>query len=167
MRYTLRHAEQLEIPQIWDVLSYAISKRKEEGSTQWQDGYPNPTVVAQDIENKVGFVLVDGEEIAGYCALIFNDEPAYEEINGKWLTDGDFLVFHRVAFGKEYVGKGLSKILLQLIEQFAIDNGIVSVRADTNFDNQAMLKIFEKSGYSYCGEVYFRGSSRQAFEKVL
>ena len=30
-----------------------------------------------------------------------------------------------------------------------------------------MLKIFEKSGYKYCGKVYFRGGEREAFEKVL
>jgi hypothetical protein len=30
-----------------------------------------------------------------------------------------------------------------------------------------MISIFEKAGYTYCGEVYFRGSPRKAFEKVL
>jgi hypothetical protein len=30
-----------------------------------------------------------------------------------------------------------------------------------------MLKLFEKLGYQYCGEVYFRGSARKAFEKVI
>jgi hypothetical protein len=38
---------------------------------------------------------------------------------------------------------------------------------DTNFDNLPMLNIFEKLGYTYCGEVYFRGSARRAYEKVL
>jgi hypothetical protein len=53
------------------------------------------------------------------------------------------------------------------IENFAINNTIYSVKADTNFDNIAMIKIFENSGYVYCGEVYFRGSPRKAYEKVL
>lgn len=30
-----------------------------------------------------------------------------------------------------------------------------------------MLKIIEKLGYKYCGEVYFRGVARKAFEKLL
>ncbi len=38
---------------------------------------------------------------------------------------------------------------------------------DTNFDNTPMLRILEKLGYTYCGEVYFRGSARRAYEKVL
>jgi hypothetical protein len=30
-----------------------------------------------------------------------------------------------------------------------------------------MLRVLEKLGYVYCGEVYFRGSARKAFEKKL
>jgi hypothetical protein len=29
------------------------------------------------------------------------------------------------------------------------------------------MKIFEKLGYTLCGEVYFRGGARKAYEKVL
>ncbi len=57
--------------------------------------------------------------------------------------------------------------MLSFIEAYAQKNGINSVKADTNFDNAAMLKIFERAGYQYCGEVFFRGAARKAFEKVL
>ena len=53
------------------------------------------------------------------------------------------------------------------IEDFAIHNNIYSVKADTNFDNLAMMKVFEKLGYTFCGHVYFRGGQRKAYEKVL
>jgi RimJ/RimL family protein N-acetyltransferase len=65
------------------------------------------------------------------------------------------------------LGKGLAKKIFGLIEQFALDRNIYSIKADTNYDNLAMLKIFENLGYIFCGEVYFRGSSRNAYEKVL
>ena len=45
--------------------------------------------------------------------------------------------------------------------------GILSIKADTNFDNAGMLRVFEKLGYTYCGEVYFRGAARRAYEKRL
>ena len=57
--------------------------------------------------------------------------------------------------------------MMKFIEEFALDHNIYSVKADTNFDNFAMMKSFEKAGYTYCGEVYFRGSARKAYEKVL
>ena len=74
---------------------------------------------------------------------------------------------HRIAIAQEYLGKGLAKEMMKFIEKFAIQNNIYSVKADTNFDNLAMKKSFEKAGYIYCGEVFFRGSARRAYEKVL
>jgi GNAT superfamily N-acetyltransferase len=167
MNYQFRKAELSEMSPIWEILQQAILRRKEDGSDQWQDGYPNPEVVQKDIEKGEGFVLTAGETIIGYSAVLINDEPAYEKIEGKWLTNDDFVVVHRVAISEKYLGKGLAKMIIKNIEYFALSNSIYSIKADTNFDNIAMMKIFENSGYTYCGEVHFRGSSRKAYEKVL
>lgn len=167
MNLQFRKATLEEIPQIWKILQKAIARRKADGSNQWQDGYPNPEVVKSDIEKQAGYVLTNGEIVVGYCAVFINDEPAYQNIEGKWLTNQDFVVFHRVAIAEAYLGKGLAKEMMKFIEDFALVNQIFSVKADTNFDNLPMMKSFEKLGYTYCGEVYFRGSARRAYEKVL
>lgn len=167
MNYHFRKANLSEITPIWEILQQAIHRRKEEGSAQWQDGYPNPEVVQNDITKGQGFVLVDGETIIGYSAVIINDEPAYAGIEGKWLTNGDFVVIHRVAISGNYLGKGLAKMIIGYVEDFALQNNIFSVKADTNFDNIPMMKIFENLGYTLCGEVFFRGGARKAYEKVL
>ncbi|WP_299990434.1 GNAT family N-acetyltransferase [uncultured Pontibacter sp.] len=167
MEHNFRKANLTEQAQIWDILQQAIVRRKEDGSNQWQDGYPNPEVIRQDIEQGVGFVLTEGETIVGYTAVLINDEPEYEKIEGKWLTNEDFVVFHRVAISEQHLGKGLAKKILASIEDFARSKNIFSIKADTNFDNLAMMSLFEKNGYVYCGEVYFRGSPRKAYEKVL
>ena len=167
MEYTFRKASTKDLPAIWEILEGAIQRRKRDGSNQWQDGYPNPTVVKNDIDQHNGYVLAVGETIAAYCAILINDEPAYADIQGKWLTDGDFVVYHRVAVAEKYLGKGLAQQLLKHIETFARQQHISSIRADTNFDNPGMLRLFEKLGYQYCGEVTFRGTPRKAFEKVL
>ena len=167
MEYSFRKATPSDIPQIWAILQFAIAHRKMDGSSQWQDGYPNLPIVQKDVEAGHGYVLVDGEIIIGYTAILINDEPEYAGIKGKWLSNDDFVVFHRLAVAKDYLGKGFGKKIIEYIEAFARTNNICSVKADTNYDNIAMLKIFEKLGYSYCGKVYFRGSERKAFEKVL
>ena len=167
MNLQFRKATLQEIPQIWEILQKATQRRKEDGSNQWQDGYPNPEVVKADIEKETGFVLTEGEILVGYCAVLINDEPAYAGIEGKWLSNEDFVVVHRIAIAQNYLGKGLAKEMMKFVEEFAIKNNIYSVKADTNFDNLAMMKSFEKAGYVYCGEVFFRGSARRAYEKVL
>lgn len=167
MPYRLTKAQSSDSAKIWEILQGAILRRKADGSQQWQDGYPNLEIVKKDIEKEQGFILTDGINTIGYCAILINDEPEYQNIKGKWLSDGDFVVVHRIALDKQYLGKGLAKKMIALIEEFALDNSIYSVKADTSFDNHAMLSIFKSSGYTYCGEVYFRGSARKAFEKVL
>ena len=167
MNYQFRRAELTELEQIWEILQQAIQRRKQNGSNQWQDGYPNPEVIHNDVEKGSGFVLVGNEKVIGYTALLISDEPAYDSIEGKWLTNDGFVVLHRVAIAEEYLGKGLAKRIMKEAENFALSNDIYSIKADTNFDNFAMIKIFESLGYSYCGEVHFRGSPRKAYEKVL
>lgn len=167
MHYHFRKAVITDIPEIWAILQQAIIRRRNDGSTQWQDGYPNLEVINKDIENGYGYVLTKGENTIGYCAILINDEPEYQKIEGEWLTDSDFVVFHRVAISEEYLGKNLSKKIIEFIEDFALKMNIKSLKADTNHDNFAMMKIFEKSGFTFCGIVYFRGSPRRAYEKVL
>jgi GNAT superfamily N-acetyltransferase len=167
MTYQFRQAELSDSNQIWEILKQAIQRRKEDGSNQWQDGYPNPDIIQKDIDQNQGFVLTESEDVIGYCAILINDEPDYERIEGEWLSQEDFVVFHRMAIAKEQAGKGLGKLMMHHIEQFALDNDILSVKADTNHDNPAMKNNFEKSGYTFCGQVYINGSPRKAFEKLL
>ena len=148
MNYNFKKADSTDIPEIWAILQHAIIRRKNDGSSQWQDGYPNPEVIKNDVEKGYGYVLTDDEIIIGYCAILINDEPEYLKIEGNWLTNTDFVVFHRVAIAEKYLGKNLSKKIIDFIEDFARKNNIKSVKADTNHDNFAMMKIFEKSGIS-------------------
>ena len=167
MNPILRKAQIPEAEIIWQILQQAIERRRKDGSNQWQDGYPNQEVVKTDISLGKGYVLEIDNAIAAYAALVFNDEPAYKEIIGDWLTNDDFLVIHRVAVSDDFLGKGIAVLLFQKLEDFAKENQVFSIKVDTNFDNLAMLHILEKLNYQYCGEVYFRGSARKAFEKVL
>ena len=95
MNYNFRKATLKELPEIWNIIQGAIQRRKEDGSNQWQDGYPNPEVLQNDIDKEVGFVLTENNTIAGYCAILINDEPEYANIEGKWLTNADFVVATR------------------------------------------------------------------------
>lgn len=167
MNPILRKAQIPEAEIIWQILQQAIERRRKDGSNQWQDGYPNQEVVKTDISLGKGYVLEIDNAIAAYAALVFNDEPAYKEIIGDWLTNDDFLVIHRVAVSDDFLGKGIAVSLFKLLEDFAKEHYVFSIKVDTNFDNLAMLHILEKLDYQYCGEVYFRGSARKAFEKVL
>lgn len=165
--YTFRPSTTNDKESIWKILQQAIARRKSEGSDQWQQGYPNPETVEGDIQKNWGFVLEIDGVVAGYAAVIFEVEPAYEIIEGNWLTKGKYVVIHRVAIADKFAGQGLATKIFLEIEKVALDQNIFSIKVDTNFDNIPMLKILDKLNYTYCGEVYFRGSARKAFEKIL
>ncbi len=163
----LRKALESELPAIWDIIQYAIERRRQDGSTQWQDGYPNPDSIRSDYDNGYSYVVVDDGVLLAYGAIIFDVEPAYNAIEGDWLTNGDYAGVHRVAASPLAKGKGVATFFFNELENVAKANGVYSIKVDTNFDNGPMLHILDKLGYTYCGEVYFRGSARKAFEKVL
>lgn len=166
-QYIYRKATMDDRDQIWEILRQGIERRKKEGSRQWQDGYPNIDSVTDDINKGCGYVIEISSRIAVYAAVIHETEPAYENIEGKWLSDDDYMVVHRVAVSDEYAGKGLASLIFDEIEKQAQQQQIPSIKVDTNYDNAAMLRIFEKRDYQYCGEVYFRGSARKAFQKIF
>jgi GNAT superfamily N-acetyltransferase len=163
----LRKASITELPIIWKILQQAIEQRRRDGSEQWQNGYPNPQVVTHDIENGYGYVLVDNDTIMAYAAIIFDIEPAYEDIKGKWLSSGDYVVVHRVATADNVKGKGVATSLFKLIESLSLEHNVYSIKVDTNFDNIPMLKILDKLNYTYCGEVMLSGAPRRAYEKII
>jgi GNAT superfamily N-acetyltransferase len=163
----MRKAETEDRDIIWNILQQAIERRRKDGSMQWQEGYPNLNTVETDIENGFGYVMTVNGEIAVYTALILNDEPAYDNIDGAWLSNGEFVVVHRVAVDEKFAGQGMVKKLFDHIEDFTRSHGIRSVKVDTNFDNIAMLKILESKSYTYCGEVFLAGGMRKAFEKII
>lgn len=166
--FTFRRALAEEADAIWGIIQEAIDKRKEEGSRQWQDGYPNLDVVREDIEKGQGYVSLNAEgELTGYLALIYDGEPAYEAIADQWLTNRPFSVVHRIAVSQGKYVKGQATWMLEQAEAQSLKDGFLSLKVDTNFDNTGMLRVLEKLGYVYCGEVHFRGSARKAFEKKL
>ena len=93
--YRFRKATVYDREKIWKILQDAIKRRKVDGSRQWQDGYPNLETVDTDIQQDYGYVLEIQGEIAAYAAVIFEKEPAYEIIEGKWLSSGKYVVVHR------------------------------------------------------------------------
>jgi len=163
----LRKAAYTEQPVIWEILQQAIEQRKRDGSEQWQNGYPNEQTVYDDIANGYAYVLIENDAIIAYAAIIAGVEDAYTDIIGRWLTDGEYVAIHRVATHNAVKGRGIAAVLFKLIEGLCIEKEVYSIKVDTNFDNIPMLKILGRLGYTYCGEIFFSGAPRRAYEKVL
>lgn len=173
MEQTLfRSATPADVPRILQIIRQAQRRMAAAGSLQWQDGYPAPGNIDDDLKHRYGHVITregaSGEPtVIAYGAIVFDGEPAYEALDGAWLTRGDYVVVHRLAVADEALGNGIGREFLKQTEQLARERGIRAFRIDTNFDNRRMLRILAQTGFVRCGKVVYRSGEREAFEKVL
>jgi len=81
---------------IWEILQAAILQRKMDGSTQWQNGYPNEGTVESDIQQGYGYVIEENNMIIAYAAIVFGDEPTYKVINGAWMSNQPYVMSRNI-----------------------------------------------------------------------
>lgn len=184
-----RTATAEEMPRILQIIEQARRRMAAAGSQQWQDGYPASGNIANDLAHGYGYVICrsaagpasgadrngtvrqvaepGGSPVVAYGAIVFDGEPAYDAIEGSWLSDRPYVVVHRLAVADEALGRHLGTEFLRHAERLALQRGVSSFRIDTNFDNHRMLRILTREGFTRCGTVGYRGSSREAFEKLL
>lgn len=163
----LRLAEQADVPRILEIIRQAQAQMRVRGSLQWQNGYPAPKNIESDIQHAYGYVLCDAKHVIAYAAVVFDGEPAYEQLTGKWLSEGAYVVVHRLAVADEMKGRGVATEFMRRIEALALRLGTPAFRVDTNFDNSPMLRVLDRLGFVHCGEISYEGAPRLAFEKLL
>lgn len=156
-----------DIPAISLILRMAVERMLAEGKCQWSESYPNETNVRADMASGTAFVLENDGEVIGYAAVVLTGEPAYASIDGGWISEGGYVVAHRLAVSQSVRGRGVGKIFMAAIAEYAGSLGFKSFRIDTNFDNFAMLGLLDKLGFTYCGEIKYESGTRMAFEKLL
>ena len=167
-----RQAQSCETDRIMQIIRQAQARMHAAGSRQWQDGYPAPGHISADIGRNRGYVLckpgVEGPlSVIAYGAVVFDGEPAYDAIDGQWLTDEPYVLVHRIAVADGERGRGVAAEFLHRVETLAQERGVKAFRIDTNFDNQTMLRLLESTGFTYCGKVVYRSGERLAYEKRL
>lgn len=151
----------------YEIVDMGRKFQQEQGFTQWTDDYPNQGTIENDISDKKGYVIKIDNVIAGYMCIDFSGEPAYEKIEGKWHSSEKYAVVHRMAFAPEFRGIGLSDTAWKLIEEYCLNNKVRYIRVDTDFPNKRMQHILEKNGFVKCGVIYFQGSGKIAYDKML
>lgn len=162
-----RVAQAADREQIWEIILQAKAQMCREKKRQWDETYPAFEHITQDINQGYGHVLCDADRVIAYGAVVFDGEPTYRTIQGAWLSDEPYVVVHRLAVADEMKHRGIATVFMHEVEKLSVARGVRSFKVDTNFDNIGMQKIFERLGFTYCGEISYQGGSRRAFEKRL
>lgn len=168
MTLTFREAVAADTSRICEIIAQAKAQMRALGSMQWQTGYPAREDITQDIARRAGWVLCTPNNcVMAYGAVIFDGEPAYDHLEGKWITDLPYVVVHRLAVADEAKRQGLAKRFMLHTEALARERGFGSFRVDTNFDNNYMLRMLAGLEFVHCGTIHYQSGERLAFEKSL
>ena len=164
-----RKSTKSDVSKIMEIVKQAQEYFKSQGIDQGQNNYPNDEVINNDINNGESYVMLDGDDIVATTVISFAKEKSYENIlDGKWITNGDYGVIHRIAVDNTHKGKGLSHKIIKYAEEVCKQNNIHSIKVDTHEDNILMQSLLKKNGFEYCGIVYLEdGGKRVAFEKTF
>ncbi len=154
---------------IFSIIQQAQAYFRSIKNPQWQNGYPNPDVIREDIRSRSSYVLLENGRIVATAVLLFTGEPTYDRIYaGQWLGDGPYGTIHRIAVSEAYKGRGASVRMLRAFERECEARGICFLRVDTHDRNRPMRRFLEKNGFARCGIIYLADrSERIAFEKRL
>jgi ribosomal protein S18 acetylase RimI-like enzyme len=121
------------------------------GNLQWDENYPNETVLQRDIDLKQLWIAEIGPDIAGFAAVTMDQEPDYAQVG--WDINEPAVVVHRLAVDPGFRGAGVASSLMQQAEHIAVERAIFVVRVDTNTQNEATQRLFPKLGYQLAGEI--------------
>lgn len=164
-----RKAENVDIPEIMEIIRSAQNYLKNKGIDQWQNNYPNPETIKEDIENGNSYLIEIKGKIVATAAIIFGEDPTYNYIeDGAWIAETTYGVIHRAAVAEEYKGQGIAAEIFKETYRLARKKNAGSIRIDTHLENYAMQRAIEKENFKYCGIIYTEdGSKRLAYEKII
>lgn len=168
----LRRATQADLPAITAIISGAQAYLKKQQIDQWQDGYPDPAILKQDIKDGITFVLIYDNAIAGTAALHQGIDVNYLKIeDGQWASDSDdhYTAIHRIAVASDFRGHHLSEILMNGLITISGLLGFKDVRIDTHPDNKGMRHVIDTCGFDYRGIVHMQRDNalRYAYQLLI
>ena len=160
-----------DIDEVMVAVEDARELLKEEGNGQWQFGYPSREDFIEDIKLNRLYVVLDRNDnktIASVFALCGYEESYHHLYEGKWKTDYEYLVIHRVAVKKKYRGLGYGKSIFTSAIEITKNKGIHSLRIDTHIKNTLLIHLFDLFGFEYCGKAILPpNKDRVVYEKII
>ncbi|MCT1186334.1 GNAT family N-acetyltransferase [Lactococcus lactis] len=164
----MRKAGPKDLLSIMKIIEEARTFLADSGSDQWQNAYPAVFDIEEDFAKEQAYVLLVDDKIAGYCAIITGEEPAYTQItDGAWSNQNfDYVTIHRIALSNEFSGQSLTRYLFSNIFTLMLSKGYSDFRLDTHPVNKLMQHVFEREGFVKRGLVQFEGD-RFAYQLEL
>ena len=174
--HVFRSATMDDIPLINQIAAESKVDIPEKNSRLWHIRMDEQSIKESIARGEV-YIKETNDYVEGYVVVSFEEEKAYKQIQGNWLSDdGKYAVIRRLAVKDREHGVGRTSGLLMHIEYLAKEHNLTSVRFDISEDNAELLAVLElvnliKTKYEYCGVVEYsyglKKEKRHAYEKLI
>lgn len=133
------------------LLCRVIPMMQAAGNLQWDETYPDASILEHDLEQGWLWVVdIDGA-IAGVAAITTEQTPEYAQVG--WNIEEPAVVIHRLVVDPEFRGRGIALALMRQAEDLATERSLAKVLTDTSVQNEAAQQLFLKLGYTLAGEI--------------
>ncbi len=148
-----------------EALYIAVKKHgRGNGTTDWDDDYPNRAFIDGDIANGALYTLrYNGELLAAVSML---EEDDLDECGIKW-TQKKSCVLARLCVKPQYQGRHMGEYMMRLISEEAKEEGYLATRHLASLTNPASLRLYDRMGYMKLGKVHMYDTDFYAYEKLL
>ncbi|WP_188207812.1 GNAT family N-acetyltransferase [Alkalibacillus aidingensis] len=142
----IRKATYTDLNQIEALVNQAKDIMANAGMTQWGESYPTKRHYEEDLNQDELYVYEYEGEVVGVACISDHGHHEYDEIN--WSEEADYLCIKRLAVDPNVRMQGIGLAFYQFAEELAAERGVSYIRTDTNGENTAALRLFEKGEYT-------------------
>jgi GNAT superfamily N-acetyltransferase len=160
-------AKKADLPATMQTVAACIAELNDIGIDQWDEEYPDISVIGNAIESRYLYVIRENGEIL-LAAGLDNVQPK-EYSSCKWHYPEPALVVHHLCVHPSHWRRGLASQFMDFAEAYARIIGSSSVRLDAYLHNPTALSLYRARGYSEADKVVFprKGLRFICFEKAV
>jgi len=121
-----------------------------EGIIQWNDDYPSPKVLKENLANGNTWVFRDHGQPIATITLDEDQDLQYQLIQWAYVSNR-VLVVHRLCVAPGFQKLGKARQMMQFAESFAVLNQYQAIRLDAYLGNPYSQKLYRSLGYHEAG----------------
>ncbi len=138
------------------LLFKCVKDMNRKGMFQWNQAYPSPDVIENDIKNNSLYTLTDNWVIKGIIVLNETQPAEYKKIEWKFIDSNHrVLMVHRLAVHPMFQNQGVGKKMMDFAIEYAGINNFPVIRLDVFEGNLSANKLYSKLGFSKAGKFRF------------
>jgi GNAT superfamily N-acetyltransferase len=157
-------ADKTDADEVEMLYNAVRSGGRENGTTDWDDDYPDRSFIDKDIANGALYTLRFKGELIAVVSLLQEDD--LDDCDVAW-TKVKSCVLSRLCVKPKYQKQRVGEHVMYRITDEAKKEGYLATRHLAALANPASLRLYDRMGYSKLGKVHLYDTDFYAYEMLL